>query len=101
MFIELRGIIGDASKYVLFEDNNDYTRSQFRDLVIPTLRDIKGKRGINNFKVICDETNNTDKVIQNGEFIGDIYIKPIYSIQNVLLTFTSVNRTLSFDEVVV
>ena len=101
LFIELRNIIGEASKYVLFEDNNDYTRSQFRDLVIPTLRDIKGKRGIHNFSVVCDESNNTDKAIQNGEFIGDIYIKPNYSIQNVLLTFTSVNRTLSFDEVVV
>lgn len=101
LFIELRGIISDASKYVLFEDNNDYTRSQFRDLVTPTLRDIKGKRGINNFSVVCDDTNNTDKAIQNGEFIGDIYIKPNYSIQNVILTFTSVNRTLSFDEVVV
>lgn len=101
LFIELRNIIGEASKYVLFEDNNDYTRSQFRDLVVPTLRDIKGKRGIHNFSVICDESNNTDKAIQNGEFIGDIYIKPNYSIQNVLLTFTSVNRTLSFEEVVV
>lgn len=101
LFIELRIIIADASKYTLFEFNDDFTRAQFRDLVIPTLRDIKGQRGVNNFKVVCDESNNTDKVIQNGEFVGDIFIKPNYSIQQVLLTFTSVNRTLSFEEVVV
>ena len=101
LFIELRNIIAEASKYTLFEFNDDFTRSQFRDLVVPTLRDIKGKRGMHNFLVVCDTTNNTPKVIQNGEFRGDIYIKPNYSIQQVLLTFASVNRTLTFDEVVV
>lgn len=55
---------------------------------------------MNNFSVICDETNNTDKAIQDGEFIGDIYIKPNYSIQQVLLTFTAVNRTLKFEEII-
>lgn len=100
LFIELRNIIAEASKYVLFEFNDDFTRSQFKDLVIPTLRDIKGKRGLHNFTVICDETNNTPKVIQDGEFVGDIYIKPNYSIQQVMLTFTAVNRTLSFEEVI-
>lgn len=101
LFIELRNIIAEASKYTLFEFNDDFTQSQFRDLVIPTLRDIKGKRGMDNFLVVCDSTNNTPKVIQDGEFRGDIYIKPNYSIQQVLLTFASVNRTLTFDEVVV
>lgn len=101
LFIELRNIIAEASKYTLFEFNDEFTRAQFRDLVIPTLRDIKGKRGMNNFLVVCDTTNNTDKVIQDGEFRGDIFIKPNYSIQQVLLTFASVNRTLSFEEVVV
>lgn len=100
LFIELRNIISSASKYVLFEFNDDFTRSQFKDFIVPTLRDIKGKRGMNNFSVICDETNNTDKVIQDGEFIGDIYIKPNYSIQQVLLTFTAVNRTLKFEEII-
>lgn len=101
LFIELRNIISEASKYTLFEFNDDFTRSQFRDLVIPTLRDIKGKRGMDNFLVVCDTTNNTPKVIQDGEFRGDVYIKPNYSIQQVILTFASVNRTLTFDEVVV
>lgn len=101
LFIELRNIIAEAAKYTLFEFNDDFTRAQFRDLVVPTLRDIKGKRGLNNFLVVCDTTNNTDKVIQDGEFRGDIFIKPNYSIQQIRLSFASVNRTLSFDEVVV
>jgi len=101
LFIELRNIVAEAAKYTLFEFNDEFTQSQFRDLVIPTLRDIKGQRGVHNFLVVCDSTNNTPTVIQNGEFKGDVFIKPNYSIQQVLLSFASVNRTLSFDEVVV
>lgn len=100
LFIELKNIIGEAGKFSLFEFNDDFTRAQFVDLVTPVLRDIKGQRGLHDFLVVCDETNNTDKVIQDGQFIGDILIKPQYSIQWVNLRFTAVGRTLKFEEIV-
>lgn len=100
LFIDLKNIIGEAAKFSLFEFNDDFTRSQFVDLVTPVLRDIKGQRGLHEFLVVCDETNNTDKVIQDGEFIGDILVKPQYSIQWVNLRFTAVGRTVKFEEIV-
>lgn len=98
LFIDLRLTIARSAKYNLFEFNDEFTRAQFRDSVEPVLRDIRGKRGIVDFKVVCDETNNPASVVQDGEFIGDIYIKPQYSIQFIVLNFNAVGQDVNFDE---
>lgn len=100
LFIDLRLTISRSAKYSLFEFNDEFTRAQFRDSIEPVLRDIRGKRGIVDFKVVCDETNNTTSVIEAGEFIGDIYIKPQYSIQFIVLNFNAVGQDVNFDEMV-
>ena len=100
LFIVLEKAIATASKFTLFEFNDDFTRSQFRNLVEPFLRDVQGRRGIFNFRVICDETNNTGEVIDRNEFIGDIYIQPARSINFIQLNFVAVRTGVSFDEVV-
>lgn len=101
LFNYLRKSIQDAVKYSLFDFNTQYTRQAFKDLVEPTLREIKGRNGIFDYYIRCDETNNTDAVIQKGEFLADIIIKPQYSIQGIRLAFTAVRRETSFAEVVV
>lgn len=98
LFIDLRLTITRSAKYSLFEFNDEFTRAQFRDSVEPVLRDIRGKRGIVDFKVQCDERNNPASVVQKGEFIGDIFIKPQYSIQFIVLNFNAVGQDVSFDE---
>lgn len=98
LFIDLRLTITRNAKYNLFEFNDDFTRAQFRDSTEPVLRDIRGKRGIVDYRIVCDETNNTTEVIQRGEFIGDIYIKPQYSIQFIILNFNAVDQSVSFEE---
>lgn len=100
LFNYLRKSIQAASKYNLFEINTKYTRQQFKDLIEPTLREIKSRNGVFDFYVRCDETNNTDKVIMAGEFVADIIIKPQYSIQGIRLSFTAVRRDITFDEVI-
>ena len=100
LFNYLRKSIAEASKYSLFDFNTQYSRQSFKDLVEPVLREIKGRNGIFDFYVRCDETNNTDNVIQKGEFVADIIIKPQYSIQGIRLSFTAVRREVSFDEVI-
>jgi hypothetical protein len=84
----------------LFEFNDEFTRSQFVSLVEPFLRDVKGRRGIYDFLVVCDETNNTSEVVDRNEFIGDIYIKPARSINYIQLNFVAVRTGVSFEEVV-
>lgn len=101
LFIDLRTIITRSAKYNLFEFNDAFTRAQFRDGVEPLLRDIRGKRGIVDFLVRCDEKNNPTSVVEAGEFVGDIFIKPQYSIQFIRLNFTAVGQGVSFDEMVV
>jgi hypothetical protein len=100
LFIVLEKAISTAAKYFLFEFNDTFTRAQFRNIVVPYLRDIQGRRGITDFLVVCDESNNTGEVIDRNEFIGDIYIKPARSINFITLNFIAVRTGVSFSEVV-
>jgi len=100
LFIVLEKAISTAAKFSLFEFNDAFTRSQFRNLVEPFLRDVQGRRGITDFRVVCDETNNTGEVIDRNEFIGDIYIKPARSINFIQLNFVAVRTGVNFEEVV-
>ena len=100
LFIVLEKAIARASKYSLFEFNDAFTRAQFVALIEPYLRDVQGRRGIFDFRVVCDETNNTPEVIDRNEFIGDIYVKPARSINYIQLNFVAVRTGVSFDEVV-
>lgn len=100
LFIVLEKSISKASRSTLFEFNDQFTRAQFVSIVEPYLRDVKGRRGIIDFKVVCDETNNTGEVIDRGEFIGDIYIKPARSINFIQLNFVAVRTGVNFSEVV-
>ena len=100
LFIILEKAISRAARFSLFEFNDQFTRAQFVNLVEPYLRDIQGRRGITDFRVVCDESNNTGEVIDRNEFIGDIYIKPARSINFIQLNFVAVRTGVSFDEVV-
>jgi len=100
LFIVLEKAIATAAKFSLFEFNDEFTRAQFRNMVEPFLRDIQGRRGITDFKVVCDETNNTGQVIDTNQFIGDIYIKPTRSINFIQLNFIAVSTGVDFSEVV-
>lgn len=99
LFIVIEKAIATASKYALFEFNDQTTRQAFVNLVEPYLRDVKSRRGIYDFKVVCDETNNTPVVIDRNEFIGDIYIKPTRSINFIYLNFVAVPTGVEFEEV--
>jgi len=99
LFIVLEKAIATAAKYQLFEFNDVFTRSQFRSLVEPFLRDVRGRRGIYDFRVVCDETNNTGEVIDRNEFVADIYIKPAKSINFIYLNFIATRTSVSFEEV--
>ena len=100
LFIVLEKAIARAAKYSLFEFNDEFTRAQFVALIEPYLRDVQGRRGIFDFRVVCDETNNTPEVIDRNEFIGDIYIKPARSINFIQLNFVAVRTGVAFEEVV-
>ena len=100
LFIALEKAISRAAKAQLFEFNDEFTRSQFVSIVEPFLRTVKGRRGITDFKVVCNSTNNTPDVIDRNEFIGDIYVKPNRSINFIQLNFVAVRTGVSFDEVV-
>ena len=100
LFIVLEKAIGVAAKSTLFEFNDDFTRAQFKNLVEPFLRDVQGRRGIYDFRVVCDETNNTSNVIDTNQFVGDIYIKPARSINYIQLNFVAVRSGVEFSEVV-
>jgi len=100
LFIVLEKAIARAARFSMFEFNDQFTRAQFVNLVEPYLRDIQGRRGITDYRVVCDETNNTGEVIDRNEFVGDIYIKPARSINFIQLNFVAVRTGVSFDEVV-
>lgn len=100
LFIVLEKVIATAAKFTLFEFNDDFTRAQFRNLIEPFLREVQGRRGIYDFKVICDSTNNTTEVIDNNQFVGDIFIKPARSINFIQLNFVAVRTGVEFSEVV-
>jgi phage tail sheath protein FI len=100
LFIVLEKAISVAAKYSLFEFNDAFTRSQFKNLVTPYLRTIQGRRGITDFLVVCDDRNNTPQVIDSNQFVGDIYIKPARSINFIQLNFIAVGTGVEFSEVV-
>ena len=100
LFIALEKSISKAAKYSLFEFNDEFTRAQFVALVEPFLRDVKGRRGIYEYKVVCDETNNTAEVIDSNQFVGDIYIKPARAVNFIQLNFVAVRTGVAFSEIV-
>ena len=100
LFIFLEDAISAAAKDQLFEFNDEITRTNFVNIVEPFLRDVQAKRGIFDYVVICDETNNTAAVIDNNEFVADIFIKPARSINFIGLTFVATRTGVSFDEVI-
>lgn len=100
LFIVLEKAISVAAKSTLFEFNDEFTRAQFKNLVEPYLRDVQGRRGIFDFRVVCDTTNNTPEVIDGNRFVGDIYIKPSRSINFIRLNFIAVRTGVEFDEIV-
>lgn len=100
LFIILEQSISTAAKFSLFEFNDNFTRAAFINLVEPFLRNIKGQRGIFDYKVVCDTTNNTPAVIDADQFVGDIYIKPARSINYITLHFVAVGTGVSFDTIV-
>jgi len=99
LFLVLEKAIATAAKFQLFEFNDEFTRAQFRNLVEPFLRDVQGRRGIFDFKVKCDATNNTGEVIDRNEFISDIFIKPARSINFITLNFIATRTGVAFSEV--
>ena len=99
LFLLLEKAIATAAKFQLFEFNDEFTRAQFRNLVEPFLRDIQGRRGITDFNVVSDGTNNTGEVIDRNEFVADIFIKPARSINFITLNFIAVRTGVSFTEV--
>ena len=100
LFIVLEKAISKAAQASLFEFNDSFTRASFVNLVTPFLRTVQGRRGISNFKVVCDTTNNTPAVISGNQFVGDIYIVPNYSINYIQLNFIATRTGVSFNEVV-
>lgn len=100
LFIAIEKSIGEAAKNVMFEFNDEFTRAEFVNIVEPFLRRVKGRRGITDFRVVCDETNNTQEVIDNNQFVANIFVKPARSINFVQLNFVAVRTGVDFEEVV-
>lgn len=100
LFITLEKSIGKSAKYLLFEFNDEVSRATFRNMVEPFLREVKGRRGIYDFKVVCDESNNPPEVIDAAQFVGAIYVKPTRSINYIRLDFIAVRTGVEFSEVV-
>ena len=99
LFIVLEKAIATASKFQLFEQNDAFTRAQFKNIVEPFLRDVQTRRGITDFKVVCDDSNNTGEVIDRNEFVADIFIKPTRSINFITLNFVATRTGVNFDEI--
>jgi len=99
LFIVLEKAVSTASKASLFEFNDEFTRAQFRNMVEPFLRDVKGRRGVTDFKVVCDGTNNTGAIIDSNKFVADIYIKPARSINYITLNFIATRTGVEFSEI--
>ena len=99
LFLVLERAISRAAENVLFEFNDEFTRAEFVNIVEPVLREVKGRRGITDFRVVCDESNNTAAVIDRNEFIASIFIKPARSINFITLNFVAVRTGVEFEEV--
>jgi|TARA_R110000822_G_scaffold22656_8_gene70761 hypothetical protein len=100
LFLVLERAISAAAQNILFEFNDEFTRAEFVNIVEPLLRDVKGRRGITDFKLVCDETNNTPLIIDSNQFIASLFIKPARSINFITLNFVAVRTGVSFEEVV-
>lgn len=100
LFIVLEKAIARAAKYQLFEFNDVFTRAMFKNMTEPFLRDVQSRRGITDFLVVCDETNNTGEVIDSNRFVADIYIKPARSINFITLNFIATRTGVEFNEIV-
>lgn len=100
LFLVLEASISTAAKYSLFEFNDNFTRTAFINTVTPFLQTVQGRRGIVAFQVICDTTNNTPDVINNNQFVGDIYIQPNQSINFITLRFVAVGAGVSFATII-
>ena len=100
LFLVLERAIGRAAEQVMFEFNDEFTRAEFVNIVEPVLREVRGRRGITDFRVVCDETNNTPAIVDRNEFIANIFIKPARSINYVTLNFVAVRTGVDFEEVV-
>jgi len=100
LFITLEKAIATAAKFQLFEFNDEFTRAMFRNMVEPFLRDVKGRRGITDFAVVCDATNNTGEVVDTNRFVADIYIKPARSINFITLNFIATRTGVEFSEII-
>ena len=99
LFIVLEKSVAIAAKYQMFEFNDSFTRAQFKNLVEPFLRDVQGRRGVTDFRVKCDESNNTGEVIDRNEFVADIFIKPNRSVNFITLSFVAARSSVSFEEI--
>jgi hypothetical protein len=99
LFIVMEKAISTASKFQLFEQNDSFTRAQFKNMIEPFLRDIQGRRGITDFKVICDDTNNTSEIIDGNKFVADIFVKPTRSINFIQLNFVAARSGVDFSEI--
>jgi len=99
LFIVLEKSISIAAKAMLFEFNDEFTRSQFVNMVEPFLREVQGRRGITDFKVVCDSSNNTGQIIDTNSFVGDIYVKPARSVNFIQLNFIAARSDVSFSEI--
>jgi hypothetical protein len=99
LFIVLEKAISTAAKFQLFEFNDEFTRANFRNIVEPFLREVQGRRGITDFKVICDTSNNTPEVIDSNNFVASIFIQPARSINFITLSFIATRTGVSFTEV--
>ena len=99
LFITLEKAISTASKFQLFEFNDEFTRANFRAIVEPFLREVQGRRGITDFLVVCDNTNNTGDVVDRNEFVAEIFVKPNRSINFIKLQFVATRTGVAFEEV--
>jgi phage tail sheath protein FI len=99
LFIVIEKAIATAAKFQLFEFNDSFTRANFRSAIEPFLRQVQGRRGIYDFKVICDETNNTPGVVDSSQFVASIFVKPARSINFITLTFVASRTGVDFEEV--
>ena len=99
LFIVLEKAISIAAKAMLFEFNDEFTRNSFVNMVSPFLREVQGRRGITDFKVVCDTSNNTGNIIDTNQFVGDIYVMPARSINFIQLNFIAARTDVSFSEI--
>ncbi len=99
LFNTLEKAISTAAKAQLFEFNDEFTRAQFKNLVEPFLRDVKGRRGLTDFLVVCDSTNNTSQVVDSNQFVADIFVKPARSINFITLNFVATRTGVEFTEI--